>query len=97
LSTPLQGKDDEIKESLIAIEVFGRTADYDPKQSSIVRTEAAGCGHARGVLRRGGAAIPDYRTAEGRNTPVFREIELTPTGFVPGPTLPRRRPDPGSG
>jgi hypothetical protein len=37
----LEGKDSEMKESLIAIEVFGRKPDYDPKQDSIVRSEAA--------------------------------------------------------
>lgn len=37
----LEGKDTEIKESLIAVEVFGRRPDYDPKQDSIVRSEAA--------------------------------------------------------
>jgi hypothetical protein len=31
----------ELKESLIAVEVFGRRPDYNPKQDSIVRTEAA--------------------------------------------------------
>src|SRR5690348_11991236 len=37
----LEGRDSEIKESVIAIEVFGRGADHDPRQDSIVRTEAA--------------------------------------------------------
>ncbi len=37
----LEGRDDEVKETLIAVEVFGRRPDYDPKQDSIVRTEAA--------------------------------------------------------
>src|SRR5437762_7544880 len=36
----LEGRDHELKESLIAIEVFGRKPDYDPKQDSIVRSEA---------------------------------------------------------
>jgi hypothetical protein len=36
----LDGRDDELKETLLAVEVFGRKADYDPKQDSIVRTEA---------------------------------------------------------
>src|SRR6266852_2784999 len=35
----LEGRDDELKESVIALEVFGNR-DYDPKQDSIVRTEA---------------------------------------------------------
>src|SRR5262245_62715562 len=37
----LEGRDTELKESLIAIEVFGRQPDYDPKLDSIVRSEAA--------------------------------------------------------
>src|SRR5260370_17259577 len=36
----LEGRDNELKESVIALEVFGNR-DYDPKQHSIVRTEAA--------------------------------------------------------
>src|SRR2546423_1553660 len=31
----LQGRDDELKESVIAVEVFHRKPDYDPKQDSI--------------------------------------------------------------
>src|SRR5437016_8863292 len=37
----LGGRDEEIKESLIAIEVFGRPPDYDPKRDPIVRAEAS--------------------------------------------------------
>jgi len=33
----LQGRDDELKESVIAVEVFGRKPDYDPKLDSIVK------------------------------------------------------------
>jgi len=36
----LDGRDDALKESVIALEVFGNR-DYDPKQDSIVRTEVA--------------------------------------------------------
>ena len=36
----LEGRDTELKESVIAHEVFGREADYDPKLDAIVRTEA---------------------------------------------------------
>ena len=38
----LAGRDSELKESVIAIEVFGRRPDHDPSQDSIVRTEARG-------------------------------------------------------
>jgi serine/threonine-protein kinase len=37
----VDGRTDELKESVIAVAVFGRAPDYDPKRDSIVRTEAA--------------------------------------------------------
>ena len=37
----LEGRDQELKESLIAMEVFGRSPGYDSKQDPIVRTEAS--------------------------------------------------------
>jgi hypothetical protein len=37
----LDGKTDEIKESLLGIEVFGRAPSYDTRSDSVVRTEAA--------------------------------------------------------
>src|SRR5712692_8969862 len=37
----LEGKAVELKESLVGIEVFGRRPGYDPRQDSVVRTEAA--------------------------------------------------------
>ena len=36
----LAGCDRELKETVIATEVFGRRPDYNPKQDAIVRTEA---------------------------------------------------------
>lgn len=64
----LEGKDDEIKESVIALEVFGRGPDHDPKQDSIVRTEA---GRLRARLSEyyvgeGEKRCARNRTAEGR-------------------------------
>jgi TolB-like protein len=78
----LDGKDSELKETLLAVEVFGRRADYDPKQDSIVRTEA-------GWLR---AKLTEYYAGEGRNdsvvielpkgryTPVFHIKDAAPAG-----------------
>jgi len=37
----LAGKEDEIKEYAIAVEVYGKSADYDPRVDSSVRVEAA--------------------------------------------------------
>jgi tetratricopeptide (TPR) repeat protein len=36
----IEGRDNELKESVIGSEVFGRKADYNPKDDSVVRTEA---------------------------------------------------------
>ena len=36
----LEGHGNQLKESVIAVEVFGRKPDHDPSQDSIVRTEA---------------------------------------------------------
>src|SRR5437773_9804034 len=66
----LDGRDNELKESVIALEVFG-ARDYDPKQDSIVRTEA-------GRLR---ARLAEYYVGEGGGDPVI--IELPKGGYVP--------------
>jgi TolB-like protein len=76
----LQGRDDEIKESVIAVEVFNRKPDYDPKQDSIVRTEA-------GRLR---ARLAEYYAGEGRAEPII--IELPKGAYIP--TFRRGQPDP---
>jgi len=67
----LEGKDSEIKESVIAIEVFGRGADHDPSQDSIVRTEA-------GRLR---ARLAEYYAGEGKGDALV--IELPKGGYAP--------------
>jgi len=67
----LEGRDDEIKESVLAIEVFGRATDHDPKQDSIVRTEAS-------RLR---ARLSEYYLGDGKNDPLV--IELPKGGYVP--------------
>ena len=67
----LEGKDSELKESVIAIEVFGRRPDHDPTQDSIVRTEA-------GRLR---ARLAEYYKGEGKDDALV--IELPKGGYVP--------------
>jgi adenylate cyclase len=80
----LDGDADSIKEFSIAMEVFDRTADYDPNIDAIVRVEA----------RRLRAKLKAYY--ETANDPVL--IELRPGSYVPsfrclgtGP-VPGRRP-----
>src|SRR5262245_59279808 len=67
----LEGKDRELKESLVAIEVFGRSPGYDPKQDPIVRTEAS-------RLR---ARLSEYYLGDGKDDPLI--IELPKGGYVP--------------
>jgi hypothetical protein len=40
----LEGKDQELKESVIAVEVFGRSPGFDSRLDPVVRTEAVGFG-----------------------------------------------------
>jgi len=67
----LDGRNEELKESVIAVEVFGRRPDYDPKLDSIVRTEAA-------RLR---SRLALYYSSEGRGDPLI--IDLPKGGYVP--------------
>lgn len=60
----LEGRDNELKESVIALEVFDRRPDYDPKVDAIVRTEAV-------RLR---ARLSKYYETEGRLDPIAIEV-----------------------
>src|SRR5277367_4009347 len=85
----LEGREAELKETVIATEVLGRRADYNPKQDAIVRTEA-------GRLR---ARLREYYVGEGASDAVV--IDLPKGGYVPAfrcldpaapsPDPPRRR------
>src|SRR5436305_10645745 len=88
----LSGRGDEIKESIIGVEFFGRRPDYDVRQDSVVRTEA-------GRLR---ARLAEYYVAEGAGDrliielpkggykPAFRRLEEA-TAPVPPPAASRHR------
>jgi TolB-like protein/Flp pilus assembly protein TadD len=67
----LEGRDHELKESVIAIEILGRKPDYNPKQDPIVRTEAA-------RLR---ARLSEYYVGEGRDDALV--IELPKGRYTP--------------
>src|SRR6516225_8230171 len=73
----LEGRESELKESIIGIEVFGRRPDYNPKRDAIVRTEA-------GRLR---ARLTEYYANGGERDGLV--IELPKGGYVPA----IRRPD----
>jgi TolB-like protein/Flp pilus assembly protein TadD len=67
----LEGKDSQLKESVIAVEVFGRKPDHDPSHDSIVRTEAS-------RLR---ARLAEYYLGEGKDDAIV--IELPKGGYTP--------------
>lgn len=88
----LRGDEDQVKESVLAAEVFGRSAGYDPQQDSVVRRQA----HA---LRQ---KLRAYYEGEGKGDnvhvelPVGRYIPSYRRGDSVAPVLdaPRvRRPD----
>ena len=68
----LEGRDLELKESVIAIEVYGRQPDYNPKLDPIVRTEA----------RRLRVRLCDYYKGVGADAAVI--IDLPKGGYVHG-------------
>lgn len=73
----LAGRDSELKESLIGIEVFGRRPGFDPQQDSTVRSEAARL-RARLAGYYGGEGSGDALVIElpkGGYTPRFRQRE----------------------
>lgn len=67
----LEGKDRELKESVIAVEVFGRNPDFDSRLDPVVRTEAV-------RLR---ARLRDYYLKEGKADTLV--IELPKGGYTP--------------
>ncbi len=67
----IDGKASEIKEIVIAMELYGRTSDYDPKVDSVVRVEAS-------RLR---SKLQSYYEQEGRFDPI--RINVPKGGYVP--------------
>jgi len=86
----LSGRGDELKESVIGVECFGRRPDYDVRQDSVVRTEA---GKLRSRLAEyyvaaGAADTILIELPKGGDKPAFRRIE---SATVPVPK-PAREP-----
>jgi TolB-like protein len=67
----LEGREGDLKEAILGIEVFGRQPGFDPKQDSTVRTEAA-------RLR---ARLAEYYAQEGSGDPIL--INLPKGGYSP--------------
>jgi TolB-like protein/Flp pilus assembly protein TadD len=79
----LEDKSHELKESVIAVEVFGRRPDFEPSRDPVVRTEA-------GRLR---ARLSEYYIGDGKADALV--IELPKGGYVPAfrPAEPTRAPE----
>ncbi len=87
----LSGRGDELKESVIGVEYFGRQPDYDVRQDSVVRNEA---GKLRSRLAEyyvdeGAADGLIIELPKGGYKPAFRQIEKATAPVAP-PTGPRR-------
>src|SRR5690242_7086790 len=67
----LQGHADQLKESVIGVEVFGRKADYDPRSDPVVRMEAC-------KLR---ARLAEYYAGDGAGDAI--RIEIPKGAYVP--------------
>ena len=82
----LEGKAGDLKESLVGIGVFGRAPGYDPRQDSVVRTEAARLRVRLSEYYAGeGAADPVViDLPKGGYTPVFRQHEAAGERTAPG-------------
>ena len=87
VETALAGDGHQIKESLIAVEVYGRKPDYNPQVDSTVRVEA---GRLRARLRQyyegsGANEIVRIELPKGTYVPVFHHLQ-EPAGEVPAAT-----------
>src|SRR5262245_43442823 len=66
-----QGESDQIKEYSFAVDAFGRSADFHPKEDPIVRVEAS-------RLRK---RLKEYYSGEGSDHPI--QLTLPPGQYVP--------------
>jgi TolB-like protein/lipoprotein NlpI len=71
VETALAGHDRQIKEYVLGVDVFGRPADYDPKDDPVVRIEA-------GRLRK---KLSEYYSGLGVKDPII--IEVPRGGYIP--------------
>lgn len=84
----LAGKEDEIKEYAIAVEVYGKSVDYDPRVDSSVRVEAArlrtrlrqyyeqeGTTEAVRILLPKGRYIPAFESASRVGSPPSSSVD----------------------
>src|SRR5579862_8565262 len=83
----LNGREGELKESSIGVEVYGRRPDYDPRRDSTVRGEVA---RLRARLSQyysteGSRDLLVIELPKGRYVPSFRQAEPVPVLQRAGP------------
>jgi TolB-like protein len=81
----LSGRGDQLKESIIGVEVFGREPGYDPRQDSVVRTEAAKLRARLAKYYEAAAAPLIIELPKGAYKPVFRYPPSQPVPKQAGP------------
>jgi adenylate cyclase len=89
----LDGKDQELKESVIAVEVFGRSPGFDSRLDPVVRTEAVRL-RARlsdFYLKDGKADSLVIELPKGGYVPRFREVEKSHQSAAPIAAIPPPR------
>src|SRR6516165_8058336 len=87
----LSGRGDQLKESIIGVDVFGREPGYDPRQDSVVRTAAAKLRARLAKYYETAAAPLIIELPKGAYKPVFR---YPSSENVPKPAAPFHRPPP---
>lgn len=88
----LQGKSDQLKQTVIGVAVFGREPDYDPRVDPVVRVEA----------RRLRAKLQEYYAGSGAADPIRIELpkgayqpQFVRTPDTPVPEAHSTQPQPG--
>ena len=82
----LAGKEDQLKERLIGIEVFGKSSDYDTGEDPIVRVRAADLRKrlAQYYVSAGRADLLQIAVLPGSYRPAFLWSGDSPVGSLPG-------------
>jgi len=88
----LAGEGPQIKEYSIAVDVFGRSENFDQESSSIVRVQANRLRKHLANYYAGEGASHKIRISipVGQYAPVFEAVDLAPPPAAPAPTKPKR-------
>ena len=98
-----EGQSDQVKEYNIAVEAFGRSADFDQKRDSIVRVEAHrlrrrlseyyegdGASHRIRIVLPSGQYVPQFLVTEPKEQPGTEIVAVSPVVVIGEPSAPER-------